>query len=327
MLKPIEWKDDKLFLIDQRKLPNNLEYFECKSLDDVCFAIKNMVVRGAPAIGIVAAFGVTFGLKEGQDFELISDRLLKTRPTANSIQYVISMMSETPNIEEALVFSLDLLRADIERNKKIGFNGKSLIKNNHHIITHCNAGSLATAGYGTALGVLKAAKDEGIAFFTYVDETRPLFQGSRLTAYELLYEKIDFTIICDNAASFIMKIKKIDLVIVGADRIVSNGDVINKIGTYGLAIAAREHGVPFYVAAPVYAFDFSINNGYEVPIEYRDPAEIKNIAGFDIAPYNASALNPSFDVTPSRFISGYITEKGIYSAHDIKKLGGTNDNL
>jgi S-methyl-5-thioribose-1-phosphate isomerase len=327
LLKPIEWKDNKLFLIDQRKLPNELEYFECKSLDDVCFSIKNMVVRGAPAIGIVAAFGVVFGLKEGQSFELISDQLLNTRPTANSIKYVVSMMSEIADVEKALTFSLDLLASDIERNKKIGFNGKSLIKNNYKIITHCNAGSLATAGYGTALGVLKAAKDEGITFFAYVDETRPLFQGSRLTAYELLYEKIDFTIICDNAASFIMKIKKIDLVIVGADRIASNGDVINKIGTYGLAIAAREHGIPFYVAAPFYTFDFSINDGYDVPIEYRDPAEIKNIAGFDIAPYNANALNPSFDVTPARFISGYITEKGIYSVNDIKKLGGTDDNL
>ena len=325
MLKPIEWKDNKLFLIDQRKLPNKLEYFECRSLDEVCCAITNMIVRGAPAIGVVAAFGVFFGLKEEQDFSLISDKLLKTRPTANSIKYVVSVMSEIESAEKALTFSLDLLFSDIERNKKIGFNGKGLIKNNYHIITHCNAGSLATAGYGTALGVLKAAKDEGTTFYVYVDETRPFFQGSRLTAYELLHEKIDFTIICDSAASFVMKMRKIDLAIVGADRIASNGDVINKIGTYGLAIAAKEHGVPFYVAAPMYAFDFTINNGYEVPIEYRDPAEIKNIGDYHIAPVQADALNPSFDVTPAKFVSGYITEKGLYSVHDIKTLGGSND--
>ncbi|MDY6822036.1 MAG: S-methyl-5-thioribose-1-phosphate isomerase [Deferribacterota bacterium] len=327
MLKPVEWRDNKLFLIDQRKLPNEHKYFECKSLNDVCFAITNMVVRGAPAIGVVTAFGVFFGLKEGKDFGIISDKLLKTRPTANSIKYVLSMMSKIRSAERALTFSLELLLADIERNKKIGFYGKNLIKNNYRIITHCNAGSLATAGYGTALGVLKAAKDDGTLFYVYVDETRPFFQGSRLTAYELLYEKIDFTIICDSAASFIMKTKKIDLAIVGADRIASNGDVINKIGTYSLAIAAREHKVPFYVAAPTYTFDFTIDNGFDVPIEYRDPAEIKNIGEYHIAPVKADALNPSFDVTPSKFVSGYITEKGIYSINEIKNIMGSYDNF
>lgn len=320
MLKPIEWKDNNLVLIDQRKLPNRLDYFRCTTLDELCYAISNMVVRGAPALGVVAAFGVYLGLRQGHPFEVISDQILKTRPTANSIKYVISTMRDINNAKKAIAYALELLNVDIERNKKIGLFGKNLIKNNYKIITHCNAGALATAGYGTALGVLKAAHDDGKNFFVYVDETRPFFQGSRLTAYELLYEKIDFTIICDSATAFIMKSKNINLVIVGADRIAANGDVINKIGTYGLAIAAKEHKVPLYVAAPVYTFDFSIDNGYDVPIEYRDANEIKNIGDLLIAPIEAKALNPSFDVTPSKFISGYITEEGIYSPSDIYKM-------
>jgi S-methyl-5-thioribose-1-phosphate isomerase len=320
LLKPIEWKDNKLLLIDQLKLPNKLEYFECSTLDEACYAIRNMVVRGAPALGVVAAFGVYLGLKDGYNTEIIFERLLQTRPTANSIQYIISNMKNIRNLQDAIYYALELLNIDIERNKKIGFFGKRLIKNNYKVITHCNAGALATAGYGTALGVLKAAHDDGINFFVYVDETRPFFQGSRLTAYELLYEKIDFTIICDSAASFIMKSKNVDIAIVGADRIAGNGDVINKIGTYGLAIAAKEHSVPFYVAAPTYTFDFSIGNGYDVPIEYRNDDEIKKVGDLLIAPIEARALNPSFDVTPAKFISGYITEEGIYSINNIYKM-------
>lgn len=320
MLKPIEWKENNLVLIDQRKLPNDFIYFKCSSLDEVCYAIKNMVVRGAPALGVVTAFGVYFGLIEGYDHKIIFEKLLQTRPTANSIKYVISTMTDVNNPENAITYALELLNIDIERNRKIGFFGKEIIKNRYNVITHCNAGALATAGYGTALGVLKAAHDDGINFFVYVDETRPFFQGSRLTAYELLYEKIDFTIICDSAASFIMKSMHVDVAIVGADRITGNGDVINKIGTYGLAIAAKEHSVPFYVAAPTYTFDFSIDNGYDVPIEYRDASEIKNLEDLLIAPIEAKALNPSFDVTPAKFISGYITEEGIYSINDIYKM-------
>ncbi len=320
MLKPIEWKDNNLVLIDQRKLPNRLDYFRCTTLDELCYAISNMVVRGAPALGVVAAFGVYLGLREGYDSEAIFERLLNTRPTANSIKYVISTMSDVNNPEQAIIYALELLNKDIERNRKIGFYGKDIIKNHYNVITHCNAGALATSGYGTALGVLKAAHDDGINFFVYVDETRPFFQGSRLTAYELLYEKIDFTIICDSAAAFIMKIKNINLVIVGADRIAANGDVVNKIGTYGLAIAAKEHKVPFYVAAPTYTFDFSIDNGYDVLIEYRNDDEIKKVEDLLIAPIEAKALNPSFDVTPAKFISGYITEEGIYSTSGIYKM-------
>lgn len=321
MLKPIEWKENKLLLIDQRKLPHKLEYFICASIDDLCYAIKNMVVRGAPAIGVVTAFGVVLGLKENLSFNIISNKLLNTRPTANSIKYVLSnMTSAVNNIKEAEKFAKDLLNSDIDRNKRIGFNGKKLIKNNSKVLTHCNAGALATAGYGTALGVLKAAHDDGINFFVYVDETRPFFQGSRLTAYELLYENIDFTIICDSAAAFVIKNDGIELVIVGADRITGNGDVVNKIGTYGLAIIAKEHKVPFYIAAPIYTFDFSMSDGFEVPIEYRDSMEVKKINDIAISPVNAKALNPAFDITPANFITGYITEDGIYDVKDIDKL-------
>ncbi len=327
-MKPIDFKDDKLILIDQRKLPKNEDYFICKDYKDVIYAIKEMVVRGAPAIGVTAAYGIAiYVLKETskesliKNFDKVCNELANTRPTAVNLFWAINRMKKRfymlkneklDVIKDKLLKEAHIIfKEDIEINKKIGENGNKLIKDNSNILTHCNAGALATAGYGTALGVIRSAYYSGKKIHVFVDETRPFLQGSRLTAWELMKENIPCTLICDNMAGFLMKLGKIDAVIVGADRIAANGDTANKIGTYTLAVLAKKHNIPFYVAAPYSTFDFSIKNGNEIPIEERPGIEITNLYTKDSSPNGVKTFNPAFDVTDAELISAIITEKDI----------------
>ena len=327
-IKPIEFKNGKLILIDQRKLPKIEEYFVCNNYKDVIYAIKNMVVRGAPAIGVSAGYGIAMYVNEEKDYVKFKENFYKvceefsnSRPTAVNLFWAIDRMKkvfekvkdyEFSKIKEEFFLEADkIFKEDIDVNKKIGENGKILIKDNSNILTHCNAGALATAGYGTALGVIRSAFYSGKNIHVYVDETRPFLQGARLTAWELMKEKIPCTLICDNMAGFLMKMGKIDLVIVGADRIARNGDTANKIGTYTLAVLAKKHNIPFYVAAPFSTFDFSIENGDKIPIEERDGREITEMFTKDIAPDGVNTFNPAFDVTDAELITAIITEKGI----------------
>ncbi len=327
-IKPIEFRDNQLILIDQRKLPKKEEYFICKNYKDVTYAIKEMVVRGAPAIGVTAAYGISlYVLNENSKENLIRsfDRVCKefadTRPTAVNLFWAIERMRK--KFEELKYKSLDeiknemvneanrIFEEDIEINRKIGENGAKLIKDNSNILTHCNAGALATAGYGTALGVIRSVFYSGKNIHVYVDETRPFLQGSRLTAWELMKENIPCTLICDNMAGFLMKLGKIDAIIVGADRIASNGDTANKIGTYTLAVLAKKHNIPFYVAAPYSTFDFNIKTGKEIPIEERPGVEITEMFTKDSAPDGVKTFNPAFDVTDAELITAIITEKEV----------------
>ena len=327
-IKPIEFKENKLILIDQRKLPKKEEYFVCNSYLDVTYAIKEMVVRGAPAIGVTAAYGIALFVLNCSDrdelvkgFEKVCKEFSETRPTAVNLFWAINRMKKKFNNckndnlikikEEILKEAHTIFNEDIDINKKIGENGEKLIKNNSNILTHCNAGALATAGYGTALGVIRSAFYNGKKIHVYVDETRPFLQGSRLTAWELMKEKIPCTLICDNMAGFLMKLGKIDAIIVGADRIASNGDTANKIGTYSLAVLARKHNIPFYVAAPYSTFDFNIKTGEEIPIEERPGNEITEMFTKNSAPDGIKTFNPAFDVTDAELITAIITEKEI----------------
>ncbi len=327
-IKPIEFKDNLLILIDQRKLPKKEEYFICKNYKDAIYAIKEMVVRGAPAIGVTAAYGIGLYVinensKENllKNFDTICKEIADTRPTAVNLFWAIEKMRKKfeelkdKSLSEIKVEMLNeankLFNEDIEINKKIGENGAKLIKDNSNILTHCNAGALATAGYGTALGVIRSAFYSGKNIHVYVDETRPFLQGSRLTAWELMKENIPCTLICDNMAGFLMKLRKIDSIIVGADRIASNGDTANKIGTYTLAVLAKKHNIPFYVAAPYSTFDFNIKTGKEIPIEERPGIEITEMFTKDSAPEGVKTFNPAFDVTDAELITAIITEREI----------------
>jgi S-methyl-5-thioribose-1-phosphate isomerase len=297
-----------LKLIDQRKLPYNLEIFDAKSVDDVVFAINEMVIRGAPAIGAAAAYGMVLGLK---DIHKSEEKLRQTRPTAFDLFYALSYMKNA--IEEGISPSIaaeKYVEGIINRCKKIGKFGEKLIADNSKILTHCNAGGLATVDYGTALAPLRVAHEKGKKIFVYADETRPRLQGL-LTAWELKQEGIANSIIVDNAAGYYMKKGEIDIVIVGADRIAKNGDFANKIGTYEKAIVAKENNIPFYVAAPESTFDQSIENGSQIIIEERNKEELTCINGKRIMPEWASVKNPAFDVTPKKYVTGYITEDGI----------------
>ncbi|MFP4082124.1 MAG: S-methyl-5-thioribose-1-phosphate isomerase [Candidatus Aminicenantes bacterium] len=324
----IAWKKDKLIMIDQRKLPLEEVYVECGDYRQVAEAIEKMVIRGAPAIGVAAAFGVALGMmavkekeKKDQEFDLICRRLHRTRPTARNLFWALERMKRIyeqygqlalPQLKKKLVQeALDMEREDMEVNKKIGSWGNKLVRDGDSILTHCNAGALATAGYGTALGVIRAAFQEGKKIQVYADETRPLLQGARLTCWELEREKIPVTLITDNAAGYLMHKGMISKVITGADRIARNGDTANKIGTYSAAVLAKEHGIPFYVAAPLSTVDFDLERGSQIPIEERDPREVKQIGGRYCTVPQVKALNPAFDVTPASFISAVITEKGI----------------
>ncbi|HCX89630.1 MAG TPA: S-methyl-5-thioribose-1-phosphate isomerase [Deltaproteobacteria bacterium] len=328
--KTIEWKGDAVLLIDQTRLPNEEVYIECRDHISIAKAIKDLKVRGAPAIGVTAAMGVALGAKgietdDRKEFiaELkgICDVLSKTRPTAVNLFWAIDRMMtvarsykgvDMDGLKELLEEeALAIYEDDICINHQIGVHGKVFIKDNDTILTHCNAGALATAGFGTALGVIRAAWEKNKNIRVFADETRPFLQGARLTAWELVKDKIPVTLITDNMAGYFMKKKMIDLVIVGADRIAANGDVANKIGTYTVAVLAKEHGIPFYVAAPLSTLDLTLKSGEEIPIEERDEREVTQIGGVTIAPKSVKVLNPAFDVTPNTLITAIITEKGI----------------
>lgn len=328
-MRPLYYENGKLRLIDQTKLPTELEYVVCGTYDDVAAAIKNMIIRGAPAIGVAAAYGISIGVSaaegSGDDFfkqlERICEIMRGTRPTAVNLFWAVERMrrkaleyKDRPvgEIKAALeneACAMD--REDVEINRRIGANGNELIKEGFTVLTHCNAGSLATCDYGTALGVIRAAHEAGKNVSVYTDETRPWLQGARLTAWELQKDNIPVTLICDNMAGHFMKAGKIDCVITGADRIALNGDTANKIGTYSVAVLAKENNIPFYVAAPVSTMDFETENGDGIPIEERKPVEVTHIKGVQIAPDGVRVANPAFDVTPARYISGIITEKGV----------------
>jgi len=303
------WFENGLIkFIDQRKLPYKVEIFTAKNVDECAFAIKDMVVRGAPAIGAAAAYGMVLGEK---DFKNAAEKLRETRPTAHDLFYAIDyMIDKIKNGEDALKAANNYVEDIIDRCKRIGENGEKLIKDGMKILTHCNAGALATVDYGTALAPFYVAFRKGKKFFVYVDETRPRCQGL-LTDWELTQEGIPHTVIADNAAGYFMKAGEIDMVIVGADRIAKNGDFANKIGTYEKAVLAKENNIPFYVAAPVSTFDKKIKDGKEIIIEERGRDELAIINGHKIMPDYTKVRNPAFDVTPAKYVTGYITEEKI----------------
>lgn len=328
MLPTIKWDKDKIIMIDQRKLPLEEVYLEFYDYRDVAEAIKKMIIRGAPAIGVAASFGIALGfskIKDGEDytkkFYEICGIFEKTRPTARNLFWAIERMKKVFDENKKLSFkllqakiieeALLIEKEDIEINKKIGECGKVLIRDGERILTHCNAGELATAGFGTALGIIRAAFNEGKKIEVYVDETRPFLQGARLTCWELKKEGIPYILITDNMAGWMMRQEKVTCVVVGADRIASNGDTANKIGTYSLSILAKENNIPFYVAAPLSTVDFSINSGKEISIEERDKREVLEINSVPVAPMNTKVENPAFDITPSEYITAIVTEKGI----------------
>jgi len=302
------WEKNSVHFIDQRKLPYKFEMYIAKTVDEVALAIKDMVVRGAPAIGAAAAYGMVLGKN---DTDNTADILRKTRPTAYDLFYAINyMLDEIKNGKDAL-FSANKYYDDIvDRCRKIGESGEPLIKNGMNILTHCNAGALATGDFGTALAPFYIAHRKGKKFFVYADETRPRCQGL-LTDWELEQESISHAVIADNAAGHFMKEGKIDMVITGADRIAKNGDFANKIGTYEKAVVAKENNVPFYVAAPISTFDKTIDSGKEIIIEERGREELSIINGHKIMPDYTKVKNPAFDVTPAKYVTGYITENGI----------------
>ena len=328
MLPTIEWRDDRVIMIDQRKLPGEEVYVECRDFEDVAAAIEKMVIRGAPAIGVAAAFGVALGFSRVErskdsraEFSRISARLRRTRPTAWNLFWALERMKAAHEENQGLPLdelkkrliaeALDIEREDVEINRQIGQFGAELIKDGDSILTHCNAGGLATAAYGTALGVIRAAFEQGKKIRVFADETRPFLQGARLTAWELEKLGIPYFVISDSMAGWLMRKGEIGLAVVGADRITPNGDTANKIGTYSVAVLAKENHIPFYVAAPLSTFDFSLETGDQIPIEERPPEEVKEINGKLITPAGARVRNPAFDVTPAGYISAIITEKGV----------------
>ena len=330
MIKTVEWTDAGVRFIDQTKLPTEETYVTCKSYEEVADAIRTMIVRGAPAIGVTAAMGVALGIRDSQatdldglkcDLARISDVLAATRPTAVNLFWGIRRIrnkfdevSSQPlaQIKQALVAEAQrMLVEDIAANQAMGQHGAVLLPASGAILTHCNAGALATCGYGTALGVIRAAVDSGKKLQVFADETRPFLQGSRLTAWELMKDQIPTTVIADNMAGAMMRQGKIDAVVVGADRIAANGDVANKIGTYTVAVLAKEHGIPFYVAAPVSTVDLETPDGSRIPIEQRSSREVTHLAGKQIAPDGVTVENPAFDVTPNAYVTAIITERGV----------------
>jgi len=323
-------KDDRTIdLIDQRYLPVKVQNIKAVSMDDCFTAIKEMVVRGAPAIGITAAFGAFFAYKEASDDKQFQDslkHLKEARPTAVNLRWAVDNISEmvkslisrgkkSSQIEDVLWDNAcRVLEEDIRTNEAIGTHGARLVKSGMNILTHCNAGALATGGYGTALGVVRKAHEVYGNIHVYVDETRPYLQGARLTVFEMHEEKIPYTLICDSMAGFFMSQKKVDFIVVGADRVAMNGDTANKIGTYSLSILAKYHNIPFYIAAPFSTFDKSTESGKDIPIEFRRGCEVIKIGEQNITFTDCHVENPSFDVTPSDLITGIITEKGVIRA-------------
>ena len=329
-METMRWANGCLEILDQTKLPGKVEYIKCTEHKTVCEAIKRLSVRGAPAIGAAAAYGLALGAAavsagSREEFiaavEDIAGELAATRPTAVNLKWAVDRIlarlkscdcQSVHELKAILVCEADAIyNEDLASNKKMGEFGQELVPDNAAILTHCNAGALATAGLGTALGVIRAARDAGKKVSVYADETRPLLQGARLTTWEMLQENIPVTLISDNMAGYLMSLGKVGLVIVGADRITANGDVANKIGTYGVAVLAKEHNVPFYVAAPMSTIDFKLASGKDIPIEERAAQEITHFAGVRVAPEGVGVWNPAFDVTPARLVSAIITDRGV----------------
>jgi methylthioribose-1-phosphate isomerase len=337
VLPTVEWKEGIVRILDQSRLPDKIEFVDCRDYETVAIAIKELWVRGAPAIGITAAMGVALGAQglKSLDYETfekevleIADHLAGTRPTAVNLFWAISRMKRTlaalkdesiANIKLLLIAESEaILNEDIAMNREIGRHGNAVIGQEQTILTHCNAGALATGGYGTALGVVRAAWDAGKKIQVLADETRPVLQGARLTAWELMQDGIPVTVITDSMAGSLMQRGKVDVCVVGADRIAANGDVANKIGTYSVAVLAHAHGIPFYVAAPSSTIDLATASGDLIPIEQRDPREITHVRGETaIAPEGVGVDNPAFDITPARLITGIITERGIFAPSEL----------
>jgi methylthioribose-1-phosphate isomerase len=333
MIKTLEWTDAGVRFIDQTKLPTQEIYVTCRTYAEVAEAIRTMIVRGAPAIGVAAAMGIALGVRHAKvnsvaelrpQFEHICEVIGATRPTAVNLFWAIRRMKRVfescstipvAQIQQQLIAEAQrMYDEDISANEAMGRHGAALMPPSGGVLTHCNAGALATCGYGTALGVIRAAVEAGKQIHVFADETRPFLQGSRLTAWELMKDGIATTVISDNMAASMMRQGKIGAVIVGADRIAANGDVANKIGTYGVAVLAKEHGIPFYVAAPFSTVDLNTPDGSQIPIEQRSPREVTHLAGVQIAPDGALVENPAFDVTPAKYVTAIVTERGIARA-------------
>ncbi len=342
MIKTVEWTSEGIRMIDQRLLPTEEKYLTLRSYEEVADAITKMVVRGAPAIGVSAAFGLALGASQSVgssvadlefDFDYMSDVMGATRPTAVNLFWAIERMRDTfrkakaettdvETIKKILIDeSLKIFNEDLASNRRLGAFGAALLADNSTVLTHCNAGALATAGdYGTALGVIRGARDAGKRIAVIADETRPFLQGARLTAWELQKDEIPVTLITDNMAGHVMKSGQVDAVVVGADRIAANGDAANKVGTYMVAVLAQKHNIPFYVAAPISTIDLNAANGDAIPIEERDRLEVTHIRGHQLAPDNIGVQNPAFDVTPNDLIAAIITDFGVARAPYIESL-------
>ena len=331
MIAPIRWQDGRLVLLDQRRLPGELVERAHADWREVADAIRTLAVRGAPAIGVAAAFGVALAARASRaaDWDALAAELdgaiaglAATRPTAVNLFWALDRMrraiaasrgmARTALADRLVAEAQAILDEDLAANRAMGAHGAALVPAGARILTHCNAGALATAGYGTAVGVIRAAQERGLVKLVWVDETRPVMQGSRLTAWEMVQEGIPHRLISDVAAAFVMRRGEVDLVVTGADRIAANGDTANKIGTYGLAVLARHHGIPFYVAAPMSTVDPSIASGASIVIEERDAAEVRGVAGRETAPAESPVFNPAFDVTPAELIAAIITERGVF---------------
>ncbi|MCX7619682.1 MAG: S-methyl-5-thioribose-1-phosphate isomerase [Acidimicrobiales bacterium] len=305
----IAWAGDHIELVDQRRLPGELRVLAVYSVDELCDAIRNLVIRGAPAIGAAGAMGIALAWVRGERVDIAASKLCATRPTAVNLAWGVDRARRAP---DPVAAALEIAAEDVARNRALGSFGATLLAPGARVLTHCNAGALACVGYGTAIGVIRAAHEQGRQPFVWVGETRPVLQGARLSAWELNRLGIPVSIIVDGAAAALMGSGEVDAVIVGADRVTANGDVANKIGTFGLAVAAGYHGVPFYVAAPSPTFDRATRSGAEVVIESRDPVEILEVAGVRVAPDGVDAANPAFDITPRELVTAYITEHGVF---------------
>lgn len=335
MLPTIEWNDQGVVMIDQRKLPGVEVYVTCKNAKDVAKAIKTMVIRGAPAIGVAAAMGLALGARQSNatgttrlagEFYKLCEMMADTRPTAVNLFWAIDRMKRVfaeaassgqsaEQIKDRLAAEARMIHdEDVESCRAMGSFGASVVPDTARVLTHCNAGALATAGYGTALGVIRGAVEQGKKVAVLADETRPFLQGARLTAWELTKDGIDTTVITDNMSGALMRDRQIDLVVVGADRIAANGDVANKIGTYSVAVLAKEHGIPFYVAAPISTIDLATPDGSGIPIEERNAREVTHLGPTRLTPTAARVRNPAFDVTPHKYVTAIITERGIARA-------------
>ena len=333
-LETIEWTADGVVMIDQTRLPRETAFVTCRNYVEVAEAIRSMIIRGAPAIGVAAAMGVAIGALHSEDLDadmpVICETLAKTRPTAVNLFWAIDRMRKLyaeirhqplEVIRQRLVAEAQKVREDdIAINRAIGKHGADLVPDGKTVLTHCNAGALATAGFGTALGVIRAAVEQGKKIDVFADETRPFLQGARLTAWELQRDGIETTLITDNMAGHFLKSGRIGCVVVGADRIAANGDVANKVGTYSVAVLAKENNVPFYVAAPISTLDLTLSSGDLIPIEERSAKEVTHVQGVHVAPDGIKVANPAFDVTPNRYVTAIITERGVARAPFLESL-------